>query len=138
MIMNKHINVIVDLAEAFEKPKTVSEHMEYSNWYYKQINKNDWHIPFQDKDIQFVKLFERLDCNQRERDLIYISQFFHSAYTTLHVTILTLGETPTPGSLEELKRTYETLIRLDNQTNILFNDKIDTYEFLSILEKMKD
>ena len=128
-------HISMKLSASLSEPKTLSEHMEYSNWYYKQINKNDWHIPFQDKDIQFVKLFEQLECTERERDIVYLSQFFHPAYTTLHVTILGSGETPSPGSIDELVRVYETLVRL-GASRLLLNYKLGKFEFLNLIKEL--
>lgn len=135
MSIDKLINVAMELSNSLSEPKTASEHMEYSNWYYKQINKNDWHIPFQDKDIQFVKLFEQLECTERERDIVYLSSFFHPSYTTLHVTILGLGETPSPGSIVDLVRTYDALTRLD-LVYLLLNTKIGKLEFLNLIKEL--
>ena len=129
------INVAMELSSSLSEPKSASEHMEYSNWYYKQINKHDWHIPFPDKDIQFVKLFEQLNCSERERDIVYVSQFFPAAYNTLHVTILRLGETPSPGSIDELVRVYETLVRL-GASRLLLNYKIGKLEFLNLIKEL--
>ena len=134
-MIDKLINVAMELSNSLSEPKTASEHMEYSNWYYKQINKHDWHIPFQDKDIQFVKLFEHLECTERERDIVFLSQFFHPAYTTLHVTMLGLGETPSPGSIDELVRVYETLVRL-GASRLLLNYKIGKLEFLNLIKEL--
>ena len=135
MSIDKLINVAMELSSSLSEPKTASGHMEYSNWYYKQINKHDWHIPFQDKDIQFVKLFEQLECTERERDIVYLSQFFHPAYTTLHVTILGSGETPSPGSIVDLVRTYDALTRLD-LAYLLLNNKIGKLEFLNLIKEL--
>ena len=136
MSIDKLINVAMELSSSLSEPKTASEHMEYSNWYYKQINKNDWHIPFQDKDIQFVKLFEHLECTERERDIVYLSSFFHPSYTTLHVTILGLGETPSPGSIVDLVRTYDALVRL-GASRLLLNYKIGKLEFLKLIKDLR-
>lgn len=135
MSIDKLINVAMELSSSLSEPKTASEHMEYSNWYYKQFNKTDWYIPFQDKDIQFVKLFEQLECTERERDIVYLSQFFHPAYTTLHVTILGLGETPSPCSIVDLVRTYDALTRLD-LVYLLLNTKIGKHEFLKLIKEL--
>jgi hypothetical protein len=132
----KH-NALFKLVEEIEKPTKASEMMEYSNSYYRQMNPNEWNIPFADKDIQYVKLFEFLDCTDREKDIMFISNFFHSAYVTLHVTILALGERPSPGSLIDLKRTFDTLQRLD-AIETLLNGKITIEEFNDIIRGMTD
>ena len=128
-------HISMKLSASLSEPKTLSEHMEQSNQYYKLMNNGDWHIPFPDKDIQFVKLFEQLNCSERERDIVYVSQFFPAAYNTLHVTILRLGETPSPGSIDELVRVYETLVRL-GASRLLLNYKIGKLEFLNLIKEL--
>lgn len=123
---------IFNMVEEIDKPTKASEMMEYSNSYYRQMNTREWDIPFADKDIQYVKLFEKLDCTEREKDIAFISNFFHSVYVTLHVTILALGERPSPGSLIELKRAIDVLQRLD-AVETLLNGKIATEELYRII-----
>jgi len=123
---------IFNMVEEIDKPTKASDMMEYSNSYYRQINPREWDIPFADKDIQYVKLFEQLDCTDREKDIMFISNFFHSVYVTLHVTILALGERPSPGSLIELKRAFDVLQRLD-AVETLLNGKITTEELYRII-----
>ncbi len=126
---------IFNLVEEIDKPTKASDMMEYSNSYYRQLNPREWDIPFADKDIQYVKLFEKLDCTDREKDIMYISNFFHSVYVTLHVTILALGERPSPGSLIELKRAFDVLQRLD-AVETLLNGKITTEELYRIIGEL--
>ena len=73
-IMNH--TAIFNMVEEIDKPTKASDMMEYSNSYYRQINPREWDIPFADKDIQYVKLFEQLDCTEREKDIMFISNFF--------------------------------------------------------------
>lgn len=128
-------SAIFNLVEEIDKPTKASDMMEYSNSYYRQLNPREWDIPFADKDIQYVKLFERLDCTDREKDIMYISNFFHSVYVTLHVTILALGERPSPGSLIELKRVFDVLQRLD-AVETLLNGKITSEELYRIIGEL--
>jgi hypothetical protein len=125
-------SAIFNMVEEIDKPTKASDMMEYSNSYYRQMNPREWDIPFADKDIQYVKLFEKLDCTDREKNIMYISNFFHSVYVTLHVTILALGERPSPGSLIELKRAFDVLQRLD-AVETLLNGKITTEELYRII-----
>jgi hypothetical protein len=130
--MKSAYEVALGLVEALEKPTSKSETMELTNKYYKQTNPNLWDQPFADKDIQFTKLFQIVELTQREKDIMYVSNFFHSSYTTLHVKILTLGDKPTEVDIYELKRTFSALTRL-NCLDVLLNGKITEYEFLSLL-----
>jgi hypothetical protein len=130
--MKSAYEVALGLVEALEKPNSNSQTMELTNKYYKQTNPNLWDQPFADNDIQFTKLFEIVELTQREKDIMYVSNFFHSSYTTLHVKILTLGDKPTEVDIYELKRTFSALTRL-NCLDVLLNGKITEYEFLSLL-----
>ena len=130
--MKSAYEVALGLVEALEKPTSKSQTMELTNQYYKQNNPNSWDQPFADKDVQFTKLFDIVELTQREKDIMYVSNFFHSSYTILHVKILTLGDEPTETDIYELKRTFSALTRL-GCLDVLLNDKITEYEFLSLL-----
>jgi hypothetical protein len=130
--MKSAYEVALGLVGALEKPTSKSQTMELTNQYYKQNNPNSWDQPFADKDVQFTKLFDIVELTQREKDIMYVSNFFHSSYTILHVKILTLGDEPTETDIYELKRTFSSLTRLCC-LDVLLNDKITEYEFLSLL-----
>jgi len=127
--MKLEYEVSLGLVASLEQPKSNSETMSLTNQYYKQNNPNSWDQPFADKDIQFTKLFELVELTEREKDIMYVSNFFHSSYTILHVKILTLGDEPSPTDIYELKRTFSALTRL-GALDTLLNSKITEYEFL--------
>lgn len=130
--MKSAFDVALGLVASLEQPKSNSETMSLSNQYYKQNNPNSWDQPFADKDVQFTKLFELVELTQREKDIMYASNFFHSSYTILHVKILTLGDEPSATDIYELKRTFSALTRL-GALDTLLNGKITEYKFLSLL-----
>jgi hypothetical protein len=132
--MKSAYEVALGLVGALEKPTSKSQTMELTNQYYKQNNPNSWDQPFADKDVQFTKLFDIVELTQREKDIMYVSNFFHSSYTILHVKILTLGDEPTETDIYELKRTFSALTRL-GCLDVLLNGKITEYEFLSLLSQ---
>ena len=49
--------------------------------------------------------------------------------------MLGLGETPSPGSIDELVRVYETLVRL-GASRLLLNYKIGKLEFLNLIKEL--
>ena len=130
--MKSAFDVALGLVASLDQPKSNSETMSLTNQYYKQNNPNSWDQPFADKDVQFTKLFELIELTQREKDIMYASNFFHSSYTILHVKILTLGDEPSPADIYELKRTFSALTRL-GALDTLLNGKITEYKFLSLL-----
>lgn len=62
-------------------------------------------------DIQFAKFTESI-VDQRERDLIYVSNFFHTAYKSLHITVQVMKEELNIYTLDIVKNVYQALLRL--------------------------
>lgn len=71
--------------------------------------------PFSPPDIGFTEFMEtiRATSTQRELDLVYVSNLYNSAWTTLHVSMAVLNEKCKPQEEEEVKRMYQALCRLD-------------------------
>lgn len=132
--MNPIQNVLA-FVDAFEHPTSYSDTMTLANGYFAQMYKDTWQTAFEQKDIQFVKFYERMALTDREKDLLYVATFFHAAFTTLHVTILTLGETPSPASVSELTKTFDAMTRL-GAADILLNDKITLTKFIKLLQEI--
>lgn len=47
---------------------------------------------FSQQDINFAELFIKLSLNERERDIMYLSNFFHKAYSLLNVDVMILKD----------------------------------------------
>lgn len=83
-----------------------------------------------EQDIRFSQFMEEVVENQREKDLIYVSHFFHKAYITLFITIQVLREVPSPASIDEVQNVYKALTRLgysDLISNGLDENVFETY-----------
>lgn len=65
-----------------------------------------------EQDIRFAEFVETIVQTQREKDLIYVSNFFHKAYVTLFITIQVMNEHPSPASIDEVQKVYQALSRL--------------------------
>ncbi len=65
-----------------------------------------------EQDIRFSQFMEEVVETQREKDLIYVSHFFHKAYITLFVTVQAMKEEPSPASIDEVRKVYQALTRL--------------------------
>ncbi|MDD5151764.1 MAG: hypothetical protein PHC28_15015 [Flavobacterium sp.] len=61
-------------------------------------------------DIEFQKFLETLQ-TQREKDLIYISNFFHFAWNTIHIKYLCLNEDFSAYDLSITKSVFNALDR---------------------------
>lgn len=70
--------------------------------------------PFAQVDINFTELLDsiRVTKNQRELDLVYVTNLYHRAWSSLHLGMGTMGEVLSPGDEEEVRGVYAALLRL--------------------------
>lgn len=64
-----------------------------------------------DVDLHFQKFLDFADLNEREKDMIYVTNFFHSAYLTLHQTLRYELDEPKQYDINILIKVYGTLIK---------------------------
>lgn len=71
-------------------------------------------MPFRTVDIGFSELVDTIKAAkvQREMDLVYVTNLYHSAWTNLHISLATLGETLTSSQEDEVREVYAALGRL--------------------------
>lgn len=71
-------------------------------------------LPFATVDIGFSELLDTIRASkvQREIDLVYVTNLYHSAWTNLHISLATLGETLTSSQEDEVREVYAALGRL--------------------------
>lgn len=60
-------------------------------------------------DVCFQYFIEQADLSHRERDMVYLSQFFHAAWNTVHITMLGEYKAPTPYDMDILKQVHNVL-----------------------------
>ena len=72
-------------------------------------------------EIQFQTFLDRVELTQRERDLLYVSNFFCYVFQTLHFDIAIAGKTPSPHDANLIKQTYASLVRLGQERTLTDN-----------------
>lgn len=83
-----------------------------------------------EQDIRFSQFMEEVVQTQREKDLVYVSHFFHKAYSTLFITVQAMNERPSPADIDEVQQVYRALCRLGHRellTNGLLPSTIKNY-----------
>lgn len=70
--------------------------------------------PFPTVEVVFATFLDYLrdSCNQRERDLVVVSELLYRVWGTVHGAVQTLGQAPTQTDQEELERLAPALARL--------------------------
>lgn len=122
--MSLSTNSIVDTlayqveAGLTESPSCLSVAMIQAN---KFCEANDQPKQFADVDIQFQTFIDRMDLIEKERDLIFVTNFFHRVYHILHIDIAIYGNTPTTHDVSLVKQTYASLVRLGKEWTLTDN-----------------
>lgn len=78
---------------------------------------DDYNEKYAEVDIRYAEFIETIS-NQRERDLIYISNFFHIAYQSLHITATVMREELNEYNREIVRNVYQALDRI-GQSHLL-------------------
>lgn len=82
-------------------------------------NGNDGIFSVLPQDINFHEILENLNLSQRERDILYLTQFFHEAYTSINVTYYVMRDSISPVGLERIYNVHECMQRLNLDSNLL-------------------
>jgi hypothetical protein len=91
---------------------------------YKQNNHSSYSFPYGEVDFLFQEFIEEADLSQREKDLIYISNFFHYSWKTLHLGIIFENRKPNEYEVDTILKTFYALTRLNLQNKLLMNDNV--------------
>ena len=105
-------------AELIQAPESLSAAMNAVN---DLCDANGQLRKFVEVDIQFQTFLDRMDLTQKERDLIYVANFFYRAYQILHVDIAVHSVTPSPYDINVIKQTYASLVRLGQEFTLTNN-----------------
>lgn len=75
---------------------------------------NDPKKPFPVVDIGFAELLDHVKCshNQREMDLVYVTNLYQRTWVTLHVSLAVLREKCCVADEEQIREMYAALKRL--------------------------
>lgn len=97
----------------------LSDKLEQAREIYIQSNGDAIGFPYSSGDISFQGFLEEAELTEREQDMIYISTFFHQAYTTLHITMRKFKEMPSPFDHEVLEKVFNTMKKYNLQHCLL-------------------
>lgn len=86
-------------------------------------------------DISFQKFLDNANLSERERDMIYLSQFFHPAYNTLHLTIRCSFGDLNPYWVNLMYSVYNTLVKYNLENHLL--EDLTIKDFNKIIKKLK-
>jgi hypothetical protein len=72
-------------------------------------------LPFAQVDIGFAEMLDtiRSTKNQRDMDLIFVTNLYHKAWMSLHITMGVMGETLNAVQESEVRDVYTALNRLE-------------------------
>lgn len=89
-----------------------------------------------DQDINFLKIFEVLDLSDRERDIMFITTYYHTCYSDYNITVKVTKDGLPQVAVDRLLKMYETLERY-GIVSMLFADGIvvEYEEFKTIILK---
>lgn len=74
-----------------------------------------------DQDINFLKIFEILDLSDRERDIMFISTYYHTCYIDYNITINIMKDCIPQVAVDRLLKMYDVLNKY-GVLNFLFSD----------------
>lgn len=74
-----------------------------------------------DQDINFLKIFEILDLSDRERDIMFISTYYHTCYIDYNISIKIMKECIPQVAVDRLLKMYDVLNKY-GVLNFLFSD----------------
>lgn len=81
-----------------------------------------------DQDINFLKIFELLDLSNRERDIMFISTYYHTCYIDYNITINIMKDCIPQVAVDRLLKMYDVLNKY-GVLNFLFSDgKVVSFE----------
>lgn len=108
--------------------RALSEKLQVALDFYVQNNGDSIGFPYASVDIAFQGFLEDADLSTREQDMIYIAHFFHQAYKTLHITIRSMKEIPSPAAHKTLEKVYLCMKKYNLQHRLLKD--IEETEFM--------
>lgn len=124
---------LYDLSQSLNPDFSLADHMDFIYNMRDDLN-HKLDLGYAQVDIEYQRFLEQVELSERERDLIYISHFFNSAWKTIHITFLSLKEQPSELSLHQVKKVFEYLNKYNLQ-HLLYN-KLSEKQFLKILKRM--
>ena len=128
--MNLTAEVAIELSK-LEKFHNYSDNMQ--NVYDNTDKNHKLNLGYGQIDIDFTKCFEEFKLSDREKDLLYISQFFHHAWKTLHLDLKMKFDNPSSYSLDVCYNVYARLQNYNLAYKLL--KELSEKQFLKLLKK---
>lgn len=94
------------------------------------INNIDSREKIIEQDIRYTEFLEQFVIDQTTKDIVFVSTFFHQAYSILFISIQLMKKEPNEGERTVITKTFEALTRLgkpDLLTNGLSKQIINKY-----------
>lgn len=73
------------------------------------------------RDLNFLEIFHIMNLSQREKDIVFISEFFHEAYYNYNKQVLLFGKKLSNMEIDRLIQVYQRL-KTYNLLKFLFED----------------
>lgn len=118
------VQTAISLAQTLSETSKISELFQAAKDIFDQNNSGCDVFPLSQQDINFQIILEELNLTQRERDVIYITTFFHSAYTTLNISWYICKDIISDVDKERILQCHACLIRLGLDENLLLCDAL--------------
>lgn len=95
-----------------------------------EINNQNKSTPFflSNQDINFLKIFEILDLSDRERDIMFISTYYHTCYIDYNISIKIMKECIPQVAVDRLLKMYEILRRYEMESMLFADGVVVEYE----------
>lgn len=95
-----------------------------------EINNQNKSTPFflSNQDINFLKIFEILDLSDRERDIMFISTYYHTCYIDYNISIKIMKECIPQVAVDRLIKMYEILRRYEMESMLFADGVVVEYE----------
>lgn len=113
--------------------QSISEWLESAKKLFLQNGGEEIRFPYTTSDIQFQKFLELANLSKREKDMIYLAEFFNAAYHILHFKIVKQKMDLSEYDKEILGNVFEKLSRYNLQSCLL-ND-LTTKKYFQLVKK---
>lgn len=86
------------------------------------------------QDINFIGIIESLDLTEREKDIMFISNFYHSCYTDYNISLIIMKEKLSDIAIERLIKMYDILTKY-SLLSFFIGEYIDRDIFINEIKK---
>lgn len=113
----------------------LSENLRYAKHIFDINNNRNGIFAFSQQDINFHSILEIVPKDQRERDIIYISHFYHNAYSDINISWHVCKNQLNDAEVETINKVVECMNQLNVDVNLLLCDDLKG-KIKTVLEKI--